>query len=156
MEKQTKILLGVGAVIAAYLILKPKKATAQTSVVNTSNTKVFQKNGGLDLYMRRGDPIVICDDFSPYQRTNGRIIGCSDSKKFPSFNSNNLVNISNNLWYDNTTGRQYLKRYVEFGHIYVDVVTKVDFPYEFYGQYNSKGELIGTENSQERYQNEFK
>jgi hypothetical protein len=26
MEKQTKILLGVGAVIAAYLILKPKKA----------------------------------------------------------------------------------------------------------------------------------
>ena len=39
MEKQTKILLGVGAVIAAYLILKPKKATAQTGVV-TSNTKV--------------------------------------------------------------------------------------------------------------------
>jgi hypothetical protein len=26
MEKQTKILIGVGAVIAAYLILKPKKA----------------------------------------------------------------------------------------------------------------------------------
>jgi hypothetical protein len=26
MEKQTKILLGIGAVIAAYLILKPKKA----------------------------------------------------------------------------------------------------------------------------------
>ena len=26
MEKQTKILLGLGAVIAAYLILKPKKA----------------------------------------------------------------------------------------------------------------------------------
>jgi hypothetical protein len=33
MEKNTKILLGVGAVIAAYLILKPKKAAAQTSVV---------------------------------------------------------------------------------------------------------------------------
>ena len=33
MEKQTKILLGVGAVIAAYLILKPKKAAAQTDVV---------------------------------------------------------------------------------------------------------------------------
>ena len=32
MEKQTKILLGVGAVIAAYLILKPKKAVASTSV----------------------------------------------------------------------------------------------------------------------------
>jgi hypothetical protein len=29
MNKQTKILLGVGAVIAAYLILKPKKAVAQ-------------------------------------------------------------------------------------------------------------------------------
>jgi len=34
MEKQTKILLGVGAVIAAYLILKPTKAVAQTDVVN--------------------------------------------------------------------------------------------------------------------------
>jgi hypothetical protein len=34
MEKNTKILLGLGAVIAAYLILKPKKAT-----VNTPNTK---------------------------------------------------------------------------------------------------------------------
>ena len=32
MEKQTKILLGVGAVIAAYLILKPKNVAAQTSV----------------------------------------------------------------------------------------------------------------------------
>ena len=31
MEKNTKILLGVGAVIAAYLILKPKKAVAQTN-----------------------------------------------------------------------------------------------------------------------------
>jgi len=34
MEKQTKILLGVGAVIAAYLILKPKKAMAQTTLVS--------------------------------------------------------------------------------------------------------------------------
>jgi hypothetical protein len=39
MEKQTKILLGVGAAIALYLILKPKKATSQTSIVNTPNTK---------------------------------------------------------------------------------------------------------------------
>jgi hypothetical protein len=31
MEKNTKILLGVGAVIAVYLILKPKKAVAQTN-----------------------------------------------------------------------------------------------------------------------------
>jgi hypothetical protein len=30
MEKNTKILLGVGAVIAAYLILKPKKDVSQT------------------------------------------------------------------------------------------------------------------------------
>jgi hypothetical protein len=34
MEKNTKILLGLGAVIAAYLILKPKKATAQTDLVS--------------------------------------------------------------------------------------------------------------------------
>jgi len=32
MEKQTKILLGLGAIIAAYLILKPKKTMAQTLV----------------------------------------------------------------------------------------------------------------------------
>jgi hypothetical protein len=32
MEKNTKILLGLGAVIAAYLILKPKKAIAQTII----------------------------------------------------------------------------------------------------------------------------
>ena len=34
MEKNTKILLGVGAVIALYLILKPKKAIATTIVTN--------------------------------------------------------------------------------------------------------------------------
>ena len=34
MEKQTKILLGVGAVIAAYLILKPKKVAAETGLVS--------------------------------------------------------------------------------------------------------------------------
>ena len=32
MEKQTKILLGVGAVIAAYLILKPKKVLAAAPI----------------------------------------------------------------------------------------------------------------------------
>ena len=31
MKKQTKILIGLGAVIAAYLILKPKKAVAAIS-----------------------------------------------------------------------------------------------------------------------------
>jgi hypothetical protein len=43
MEKQTKILLGVGAVIAAYLILKPKKVAAQTDVVEN-----VKNNGGYD------------------------------------------------------------------------------------------------------------
>jgi len=37
MEKNTKILLGLGAIIAAYLILKPKKAMAETSVVMSNN-----------------------------------------------------------------------------------------------------------------------
>ena len=32
MEKQTKILLGVGAIIAAYLILKPKKMLAAAPI----------------------------------------------------------------------------------------------------------------------------
>jgi hypothetical protein len=35
MNKETKILVGVGAVIAAYLILKPKKAVAQKNIVST-------------------------------------------------------------------------------------------------------------------------
>jgi hypothetical protein len=39
MDKNTKILLGVGAVIAAYLILKPKKAIGQTDVVNNTSTE---------------------------------------------------------------------------------------------------------------------
>ena len=37
MEKRTKILLGIGAVIAAYLILKPKKAIGQTNEPNIKN-----------------------------------------------------------------------------------------------------------------------
>ena len=40
MEKQTKILLGIGAAIAAYLILKPKMAAAQTDVVIQNTKKV--------------------------------------------------------------------------------------------------------------------
>jgi len=37
MGKNTKILLGVGAIIAAYLILKPKKVMAQTNELNIKN-----------------------------------------------------------------------------------------------------------------------
>jgi hypothetical protein len=40
MEKQTKILLGLGAVIAAYLILKPKKVTAETKPNSIANSIV--------------------------------------------------------------------------------------------------------------------
>jgi hypothetical protein len=43
MEKNTKILLGLGAVIAAYLILKPKKAAAQTSVVASTLDEIELK-----------------------------------------------------------------------------------------------------------------
>ena len=43
MEKNTKILLGVGAVIAAYLILKPKKANAKTSVVASTLDEIELK-----------------------------------------------------------------------------------------------------------------
>ena len=38
MEKNTKILLGVGAVIAAYLILKPKKVDGKTNLGTTALT----------------------------------------------------------------------------------------------------------------------
>ena len=37
MEKNTKILLGVGAVIAAYLILKPKKEVKSTTISEDTN-----------------------------------------------------------------------------------------------------------------------
>jgi hypothetical protein len=44
MEKQTKILLGVAAAgVVAYLILKPKKATAQTNSVVSPLTKTDSK-----------------------------------------------------------------------------------------------------------------
>jgi hypothetical protein len=48
MEKQTKILLGLGAVIAAYLILKPKNAVAQTSVANAPTPENPAKDGIFD------------------------------------------------------------------------------------------------------------
>jgi hypothetical protein len=40
MEKNTKILIGLGAVIAAYLILKPKKVTAEKLYTSTLEPKV--------------------------------------------------------------------------------------------------------------------
>jgi hypothetical protein len=48
MEKQTKILLGVGAAIAAYLILKPKKAVAQTVTPQPSNPVEVIQSGLLN------------------------------------------------------------------------------------------------------------
>ena len=44
MEKQTKILLGVGAVIAAYLILKSKKGAAKYDF-RTSGSGIAQPLG---------------------------------------------------------------------------------------------------------------
>lgn len=45
MEKQTKILLGVGAIIAAYLIFKPKKVVGQTYMTpNTIEVTPSQSN----------------------------------------------------------------------------------------------------------------
>jgi hypothetical protein len=62
MEKQTKILLGVGAVIAAYLILKPKKAVAQTNdnsiVEGDVETKLQEELARLKLNM----PIISEDE----------------------------------------------------------------------------------------------
>lgn len=46
MEKQTKILIGVGAVIAAYLILKPKKAIKSGVAVVPSEEKPQPKVTG--------------------------------------------------------------------------------------------------------------
>jgi hypothetical protein len=39
MEKNTKILIGIGAAIAAYLILKPKKAVVAQTIVNKEPSK---------------------------------------------------------------------------------------------------------------------
>jgi len=46
MEKNTKILIGVGAVIAAYLILKPKKAVTSGVAVVPSEEKPQPKVTG--------------------------------------------------------------------------------------------------------------
>ena len=46
MEKQTKILLGIGAIIAVYLILKPKKAVTSGVAVVPSEEKPQPKVTG--------------------------------------------------------------------------------------------------------------
>jgi hypothetical protein len=46
MEKQTKILLGIGAAIALYLILKPKKAVTSAVAVVPSEEKPQPKVTG--------------------------------------------------------------------------------------------------------------
>jgi len=43
MEKNTKIILGLGAAIAAYLILKPKNNSNQTSIDNVPNQEPMSK-----------------------------------------------------------------------------------------------------------------
>jgi len=48
MEKQTKILLGVGAVIAAYLILKPKKAQTDGNELNDNGNQIATRNMSKD------------------------------------------------------------------------------------------------------------
>jgi UDP-N-acetylmuramyl pentapeptide synthase len=52
MEKNTKILLGLGAVIAAYLILKPKKA-----VVTPVTTTIMETGASLPIISTE-QPIV--------------------------------------------------------------------------------------------------
>ena len=49
MEKQTKILIGVGAVIAAYLILKPKKVLAAAPISPSEPIVLGSSNMGLRL-----------------------------------------------------------------------------------------------------------
>jgi hypothetical protein len=58
MEKNTKILLGVGAIIAAYLILKPKKVIAETkpnSIVEVETLKLQEE-------LARLNPIISEDE----------------------------------------------------------------------------------------------
>ena len=63
MKKNTKILLGVGAVIAAYLILKPKKGAAETKPNSIANSIV---EGGVETKLQeelaRLKPIISKDE----------------------------------------------------------------------------------------------
>jgi hypothetical protein len=66
MEKNTKILLGIGAAIVAYLILKPKKA-ADKKVVNNDLTLIElnkiakdKKTTVEDLLLNRGSSGCAC------------------------------------------------------------------------------------------------
>ena len=49
MEKQTKILLGIGAIIAVYLILKPKKVLAAAPISPSEPIVLGSSNMGLRL-----------------------------------------------------------------------------------------------------------
>jgi hypothetical protein len=74
MEKNTKILLGLGAVIAAYLILKPKKAITQTtSDINTKDTVDMSQsdNIGNNLYKYNGKTYSITRERLDYDYPNG-------------------------------------------------------------------------------------
>ena len=93
MEKNTKILLGVGAVIAAYLILKPKKVAAQTDVVSPpsnvqpssnedyrcpSGYKLTPKPMGLKVCEdASGNITKACREGESYPRGSNFFMGCS-------------------------------------------------------------------------------
>ena len=87
MEKQTKILLGVGAVIAAYLILKPKMAKASDDKPMPS--KVGMPSSGEDEYICPSgyeltpkpmgfSSMEVCED------ANGKSVPFTNGKKFKS------------------------------------------------------------------------
>jgi len=104
MEKNTKILLGVGAVIAAYLILKPKKIIAQEVVINPIGSGADIKElETLENYIQPLESIkinttdqIICSEGSSYSYGGF----CRDSEgnirpqiQNPNYNENDAIKL---------------------------------------------------------------
>jgi hypothetical protein len=80
MEKQTKILLGVGAVIAAYLILKPKKADEQILAVSTNLSNDGGKFNPLPAILKYNNKFTCPEGFMIGQKVDGLKFICKDAK----------------------------------------------------------------------------
>ena len=93
MEKNTKILLGLAAVVVAYLVLRPKKSVAESSVKETKPLLVGnQPDGSLKMCNAETDLCwldlkaeqlkEINDIESEFVKINGRASKNGDTYKF--------------------------------------------------------------------------
>jgi hypothetical protein len=124
MEKQTKILIGIGAAIALYLILKPKK------VVVTPNKIPNDFPDMSKLPIPTKEDVISCEDFNcpklvmakqgtiirVQPNTNSKIVETLDEGVM--IYPDKSVTMSDGIWYHTSE---------EGGWVRYDVVTKQDY-----------------------------